>query len=293
MLTHSFSFFLSLALFHFFFVPFLLSPLPLSHFFSLYLSFCLSLAISYRNLHYCVKSLYCSTHFVHAILLRSLDFSTSFTISFTNFPLSFFFHCSFFSSHAFAVFMVLRMLPLPLMSCHCGCRGCCCHCCRNSPLPPPLIAAVTAATVAACACPLILRTSTINLSPNARVLGVILDKKPSWQPHLQHIKSKLATQTNVLSRLTASTWGAFLRVSRLLYTAVMRPAITTGCSAWWALTSTLYFERGWGTSSKGSKTIVSEPSLGPTKPHLYKASRQKWASPLCLSTWTAGRHNFA
>jgi hypothetical protein len=47
-------------------------------------------------------------------------------------------------------------------------------------------------------CPLILPTSTIHPSSSARVLGVILDKKLSWQPHLQHIKSKLSTQTNVL-----------------------------------------------------------------------------------------------
>ncbi len=54
-------------------------------------------------------------------------------------------------------------------------------------------------------CPLILPTSTIHPSPSARVLGIILNKKLSWQPHLHHIKSKLATQTNLLSRLTAST----------------------------------------------------------------------------------------
>jgi hypothetical protein len=43
------------------------------------------------------------------------------------------------------------------------------------------------------ACPLTLPTSTTHPSPFARVLGVILDKKLSLQPHLQHIKSKLAT----------------------------------------------------------------------------------------------------
>jgi hypothetical protein len=96
------------------------------------------------------------------------------------------------------------------------------------------------------ACPLILPTSTIHPSPHACVLGVILDKKLSWQPHLQHIQSKLATQTNVLSRLTASTWGASLRVLRLLYTAVVRPAITTGCPAWWALLHTPFHCKGLG-----------------------------------------------
>jgi hypothetical protein len=80
-------------------------------------------------------------------------------------------------------------------------------------------------------CPLILPTSTIHPSHSARVLGVILDKKLSWQPHLLHLKSKLDTQTNVLSQLTASTWSASLRVLRLLYSAVVYPAITTGCPA--------------------------------------------------------------
>jgi hypothetical protein len=92
-------------------------------------------------------------------------------------------------------------------------------------------------------CSLILPTSTIHPSPSAHVLGVNLDKKLSWQPHLHHLKSKLATQTNSLSRLTASTWGAALRVSRLLYTAVVRPAITTGCPAWWAPPSTPFFRK--------------------------------------------------
>jgi hypothetical protein len=55
------------------------------------------------------------------------------------------------------------------------------------------------------ACPLTLPSLTITPCPSAHVLGVILDKKLSWQPHLQHIKSKQATPTNVLTRLTAST----------------------------------------------------------------------------------------
>jgi hypothetical protein len=84
------------------------------------------------------------------------------------------------------------------------------------------------------ACPLVLAASTLHPSPSARVLGVILNKKLSWKPHLQHNKSKLTAQTNVLKRLKASTWGASLRVSRLLYTAIVRPAINTGCPAWWS-----------------------------------------------------------
>jgi hypothetical protein len=95
-------------------------------------------------------------------------------------------------------------------------------------------------------CPPILPTSMLYPSPSARVLGVILDKKLSWQPHLQHIQLKLAIQTYVLTRLTASTWGASLRVSRLLYTAVVCPMIATGCPAWWAPPETPFFRKGIG-----------------------------------------------
>jgi ribose 5-phosphate isomerase RpiB len=54
------------------------------------------------------------------------------------------------------------------------------------------------------ACPLNLPTSIIYSSFYVHILGIILDKKFRWQPHLQHIKSKLATQTNILTRLIAS-----------------------------------------------------------------------------------------
>jgi hypothetical protein len=78
------------------------------------------------------------------------------------------------------------------------------------------------------ACPLTLPSSTIIPSTSAHVLGIIPDKKFSWQPHIKHITLKLTTQTNILTRLTASTWGTFPWVSRRLYTTVVCPALTTG-----------------------------------------------------------------
>jgi hypothetical protein len=61
---------------------------------------------------------------------------------------------------------------------------------------------------------------------------------------MQYIKSKLATQTNILIRLTASTWVASLQVLRLLYTTVVHPAITTGCPAWLARPDKLFILEG-------------------------------------------------
>ncbi len=79
--------------------------------------------------------------------------------------------------------------------------------------------------------PLELPTITLHPSPHARVLGLILDSKLSWHPHISHIKSKLRTQTFAVTRLTSSTWGALFSSCRLLYTSIVCPAITYASTA--------------------------------------------------------------
>ncbi len=68
--------------------------------------------------------------------------------------------------------------------------------------------------------------------PSTCVLSVIPDKNFNWLPHQKHILYKVATQTNVLSQLTALTGVASLWVLRLLSTSVVCPAITIVCHAW-------------------------------------------------------------
>jgi hypothetical protein len=82
--------------------------------------------------------------------------------------------------------------------------------------------------------PLILPTTILNPSPHAHVLGLILDSRLSWHPHIASIKSKLRTQTFALTRLTSSTWGAPLNSCRLLYTPIVRPAITYASNVWYS-----------------------------------------------------------
>jgi hypothetical protein len=53
-------------------------------------------------------------------------------------------------------------------------------------------------------CPLTFPLFTITPSPFTCIMRFILETKFSWQLHLKYIKSKLATQTNVLKRLKAS-----------------------------------------------------------------------------------------
>ena len=76
--------------------------------------------------------------------------------------------------------------------------------------------------------------NTIRISPSAsvRVLGVQLDSKLKWGPHIKKIEAKMSTQTLALTKLTKSTWGASFANARHIYSAIIRPAWTYGSSVW-------------------------------------------------------------
>jgi hypothetical protein len=65
-----------------------------------------------------------------------------------------------------------------------------------------------------------------------RVLGVWVDPQLQWKDHIQMAIKKGTTAFDALSRITASTWGPSMRRSRLLYTAVVRPALLYGSQIW-------------------------------------------------------------
>ena len=65
-----------------------------------------------------------------------------------------------------------------------------------------------------------------------RVLGVQVDSKLRWKGHMQQVVQKGNMAFEALSRLTASTWGPSMKRSRLLYTAVVRPAMLYGSQLW-------------------------------------------------------------
>jgi hypothetical protein len=65
-----------------------------------------------------------------------------------------------------------------------------------------------------------------------RVLGVWFDSKLKWTAHTKKIKEKMATQVGALARISTSTWGATLTRSRMVYSSVVRPAMTHGAAIW-------------------------------------------------------------
>jgi len=64
------------------------------------------------------------------------------------------------------------------------------------------------------------------------VLGVQVDTGLRWREHAQQAAQKGNTAFEALSCINASTWGPSMKRSRLLYTAVVRPAILYGSEVW-------------------------------------------------------------
>jgi hypothetical protein len=67
-----------------------------------------------------------------------------------------------------------------------------------------------------------------------RVLGVWVDPKLQWKEHVKKVTRKGNASFEALSRLSASTWGPSMRRSRLIYSAVVRPAMLYGSQVWGA-----------------------------------------------------------
>ena len=65
-----------------------------------------------------------------------------------------------------------------------------------------------------------------------RVLGIWVDNKLRWGPHIRIVEQRGKALVASLGRLSGSTWGANFARCRQIYTAVIRPTLTYGCRIW-------------------------------------------------------------
>lgn len=70
-------------------------------------------------------------------------------------------------------------------------------------------------------------------SPVVRILGVHLDSRLKWGPHIRQTATKAMAQMSAITRLTQSTWGASFAKARQIYAAVVRPVLAYGCEVWY------------------------------------------------------------
>ena len=66
-----------------------------------------------------------------------------------------------------------------------------------------------------------------------RLLGVLIDNKLSWGPHIEFINTKVLLSLGGLSCLAGSTWGGSLLTICRIFQAVIIPQITYCASVWY------------------------------------------------------------
>ena len=63
-------------------------------------------------------------------------------------------------------------------------------------------------------------------------LGVKLDRKLTWSPHISTMRSKGLRKMALMKKLAETKWGANMKILTQVYTAAVRPHIEYACSAW-------------------------------------------------------------
>lgn len=65
-----------------------------------------------------------------------------------------------------------------------------------------------------------------------RILGLHIDTKLRYGPHIAQIRARAATQARAIKCLAGSTWGATFAKCRTIYTMVVRPMQTFAAPIW-------------------------------------------------------------
>jgi len=78
----------------------------------------------------------------------------------------------------------------------------------------------------------------INLQDEVKFLGMIVDRKFSWLPHIKALKTKATKAMNLLKCLSGMSWGADRQSLLMLYRSVVRSKLDYGCIVYQAATKT-------------------------------------------------------
>ena len=63
-------------------------------------------------------------------------------------------------------------------------------------------------------------------------LGVKLDPRLTWKPHLEEIEARGIRQLEVMRKLSGTKWGANSRILKTVYTGAVRPVLEYSSSSW-------------------------------------------------------------
>ena len=74
--------------------------------------------------------------------------------------------------------------------------------------------------------------SKLELSKEARLLGVTLDSKLTWKTHITRINRKATTALTQCRQIVGKTWGTKPSLLKWIYTAMIRPIMSYAFVSW-------------------------------------------------------------
>ena len=96
----------------------------------------------------------------------------------------------------------------------------------------------------------------LELSKEARLLGVTLDSKLIWKPHNTRITLKATTALMQCRQIVGKTWGTKPSVMKWMYTAMIRPIMSNACVSGLAVSTKVSSEE----THKGAETCLPHNS---------------------------------
>ncbi|GFR92037.1 reverse transcriptase-like protein [Elysia marginata] len=63
-------------------------------------------------------------------------------------------------------------------------------------------------------------------------LGITLDKRLTWKPHIQKINQKAIRRSQIMKKLSGTKWGANSKILRQVYQGYIRPVMEYASAAW-------------------------------------------------------------
>lgn len=78
---------------------------------------------------------------------------------------------------------------------------------------------------------LVYDTLPLEITQATNYLGVTLDKRLGWAPHVNNVQRKATDRLRILRRLTGTTWGANQDVLVTTYKSYIRPVLEYACEA--------------------------------------------------------------
>lgn len=103
--------------------------------------------------------------------------------------------------------------------------------------------------------PLTVQGNTIEIKDTVKYLGILFDKKLTWEKHIRYITQKATNCSRALFPLLNRKSVLNIKNKIMLYRMCIRPILTYGCQAWFKRTAKTHVKKLQIVQNKNLKII--------------------------------------